>query len=538
VAAGTVDNTATATGRAPDGGTVQDTDSTSTPVQPTVTDVRLRKTVNDTSPRVGNVVTYTLTVSNTGAADADDVVVVDTLPSGVTYVSADAPCDRSGVTVRCELGTVPAGASRSLDVRVRVDPLPEVGADHQHLFDVQKTEVQVDVEADDQATGTVSCMPGYVVSDGSGRIDHVDQGTGTLADLHMTENDAVGEDGWRAHFVNDATGRAQGKVFAVCVRTESEVVDGHSHHLVVGDLISETHPLPHGRTDVTMSCAPGRTPIQPGYALDGSAPLLTTYPSGATGWTWGVVNDGEATTGTFTMRCLDIRVSTANGHTHQLGPDEVRQHVTVPPGQEAELTLSCAGDAKGVVAGYDVDEGLVVLGNDPRPIVRVFRLLNPTGSPLGADLHLLCLANRTAGGADRNGHVVNIATVSTSTPETSTVDNRDIVAIQVDDSPAVLPVAPVTVSGASVAATVRCGSGGGTCVGRATLLAASGLRVGGHVVQAGSVLARGAYRIRSGTRATLHLRKTAIGRKALGSRALTRARLRIGGETRTVRIRH
>ena len=62
-----------------------------------------------------------------------------------------------------------------------MNPLPELGADHQHLFDVQKTEVHVDVDYDDQAVGTVSCMPGYVVTDGSGRIDHVDQGTGTFA---------------------------------------------------------------------------------------------------------------------------------------------------------------------------------------------------------------------------------------------------------------------------------------------------------------------------------------------------------------------
>ena len=107
VNAGQVDNTATATGKTPDGGTVQDSDSTTTPVQPTVTNIKVRKTVDDTTPREGDVITYTLTVTNTGAADADDVVLVDSLPSGVTYVSADAPCTRSGSTVRCELGTVP-----------------------------------------------------------------------------------------------------------------------------------------------------------------------------------------------------------------------------------------------------------------------------------------------------------------------------------------------------------------------------------------------------------------------------------------------
>ncbi|MCW2772381.1 MAG: hypothetical protein JWN91_707 [Nocardioides sp.] len=542
VNAGKVDNTATASGTPPNGTPVTDADSTTTPVQPSSTNVKVRKTVDDATPRVGDVVTYTLTVTNTGAADARDVVVVDALPTGVTFVSADAACTRSGSTVRCELGTVPAGATRSVDVRVKVDPLPEIGADHQHLFDVQKTEVHVDIEPGDRATGTASCMPGYVVSDGSGRIDHVDQDTGTLADVHMTENHAVGNGSWTASFVNDATGRAQAKVFAVCIQTQSETVNGHSHNLVVGNVISETHALPTGRTDVTLNCAPGQTPVQPGHQLDGVAPVLTTYPSGDNGWTFGVVTDtgGDAATqGTFSIRCLDNLVSTANGHTHALGLDEVRQTVTVPAGQSAEFTLSCAGDAKGIVAGYDIDPGLVVLGNDPRPIIRVFKFYNPTNGPLSADLYLLCLANRTERGADQGGNIVNTASVTTTTPESSSSDNSDSVTIQVDDSPMVTPVAPlVTVTQSKVAATVKCGAGGGSCKGVATLVASSTQKVNGKAVKKGTVLARATYKIKSGKKVTLQLEKTGPGRKALASSSIKKASLTIGGDTVTVRIRH
>ena len=533
---GSVDNTATATGTTPAHGTVQDSSSTTTPVEPTVTNVKVTKAVDDTTPREDDAITYTLTVTNTGAADADDVTIVDHLPSGVTFVSAETPCTHSGSTVTCEIGTLPSGASRSYDVLVRVDPLPEVGADHQHLFDVQKTEVHVDVEPGDEATGTATCMPGYVVTDGSGRTDHVDQGTGTLADLHMTESHAVGNDSWRAHFVNDATGRAQAKVFAVCVKTESETVNGHVHDLVVGAPMSETQALPAGRTDIAMTCSPGQTPIQPGYQLGDADPVVTTYPDGSDGWRWAVQNDGAATTGTFTLRCLDDLVSTANGHTHRLGLDEVRQTVTVPAGQTAEFTLSCASEAKGIVAGYDIDPGLVVLGNDPRPVVRVFKFWNPTNGPLQARLYLHCLANRTEKGADQGGSIVNTATVTTSTPESSTADNADSVTVRVDTSPAVVPVTPtVVVTSSRVAATVKCGSGGGVCRGRATLVAASTRTVGGHVVKKGALLAKATYKIRSGSRATLQLKQTALGKKAL--RVLKNAQLRIDGEVRTVRIR-
>ena len=114
----------------------------------------------------------------------------------------------------------------------------------------------------------------------------------------------------------------------------------------------------------------------------------------------------------------------------------------------------------------------------------------------------------------------------------------DSVTIAVDDSPVVVPIAPLAVSGSSVSAAVRCGNGGGVCKGQASLVAVSTVRVGGRTIKAGTVLAKGAYRIRSGTKGTVKLHTTAAGRKALGSKALKKAKLTIGGDTRTVRLKH
>lgn len=537
VTAGEVVNTATVTGKTPGGSTVTDNDSTTTPVEATLTNVTVDKVSDNPSPRVGDTVTYTLTLANTGAADAHDVVVTDTLPGGVTFVSATSPCALTGSTVRCEIGTLAAGDSRALKIKVTVDPLPALGTDHQHQLDVQKTEVHVDLEAGEQVTGNVTCQPGYVVSDGSGRIDHVDQDTGTVADVHMIENRAIGDDGWRATFVNDAVGRAQAKVFAVCIRKSTEVVNGHSHDVVLHDPLTETRALPTGRTDVTLTCAPGQTPAQPGYLLDGPASVLTTYPSGANGWTFGVVNDGRATTGTFSLRCLDDLVTTASGHTHGLGLDEVRQTVTVPAGQTVDYTLTCADGSKGIVAGYDLDPGLVNLGNDPRPIIRVFKLHNPTSGPLDARLYLLCLSIRTERGADPGGEIVNTASVTTSSSETSTTDNSDSATIDVDTTAAVAPVTPkVKVSGEKVTTTVKCRGEQGRCVGKAWLVASTSKRVHGTFIKKGTVLARTTYSIRAGAKVVLKLSATSTGRTALSPRGFDKARLSIAGETWIVRI--
>jgi hypothetical protein len=372
----------------------------------------------------------------------------------------------------------------------------------------------------------------------------------------MTDNHAVGEDGWTARFVNNATGRAQAKVFSVCVARDSEVVNGHQHQLVTSDQQSETRSLPTGRTDVTLTCDTGQVPVQPGWALDDAAPVVTSYPNGERGWTFAVDNAGGASAGTFTLRCLDVLTSEADGHQHELGFDEVRQSVTVQPGQVSEITLSCASDAKGIVAGYDVDPGLVVLGNDPRPVIRVFKLFNPTDQPLDADLYLHCLANRTEKGADAGGTVTNTATVSTSTAETTTDDNSSSVAFQVDTSP-VSPVSPVVphnpvapaapssvrlvavkalVSKSAVATTVSC-TGAEDCAGRAQLVASKRMKVNGHVVKKGTVLATVTYSVEAGTKAKLKLVKTKAGRTALRGKAVRKVTLRIGGKAFTVSLR-
>ena len=69
----------------------------------------------------GNNLIYFITVTNLGPSPADAVVVVDTLPAGVTFVSA-TPSQGSCVSVNCSLGTLASGATATITVKVKVNP--------------------------------------------------------------------------------------------------------------------------------------------------------------------------------------------------------------------------------------------------------------------------------------------------------------------------------------------------------------------------------------------------------------------------------
>lgn len=69
---------------------------------------------------LGRPATFEITVANTGDAPARDAVLVDTIPAGVAFVSADNDGQFAAGRVQWSLGTLEPGASRS--VRVVVNP--------------------------------------------------------------------------------------------------------------------------------------------------------------------------------------------------------------------------------------------------------------------------------------------------------------------------------------------------------------------------------------------------------------------------------
>jgi uncharacterized repeat protein (TIGR01451 family) len=90
----------------------------------TVTQLADLSITNSDSPDpvgVGQTLTYTLTVHDSGPADAPNVRVTDALPAGVVYQSAtpsQGSCAQASGTVTCDLGTIANGGGATVTIKI------------------------------------------------------------------------------------------------------------------------------------------------------------------------------------------------------------------------------------------------------------------------------------------------------------------------------------------------------------------------------------------------------------------------------------
>ena len=123
--AGTIANQASVTSDLNDPDPDDNAATVETTVDP-VADLSLTKTGTPDPVLAGELLTYTLSVQNSGPSSAGGAAVFDVLPAGVTYESAapsQGSCSETGGTVGCTLGTLADGDSATVEIRVRA-PVP------------------------------------------------------------------------------------------------------------------------------------------------------------------------------------------------------------------------------------------------------------------------------------------------------------------------------------------------------------------------------------------------------------------------------
>jgi uncharacterized repeat protein (TIGR01451 family) len=67
----------------------------------------------------GGLVVYTILVQNNGPANAENIVLIDTLPVSATFIIASGNCSEASGIVTCDLGTLVSGQEISLSIVVQ-----------------------------------------------------------------------------------------------------------------------------------------------------------------------------------------------------------------------------------------------------------------------------------------------------------------------------------------------------------------------------------------------------------------------------------
>ncbi|MGI9319901.1 MAG: IPTL-CTERM sorting domain-containing protein [Thiogranum sp.] len=282
----------------------------------------------------GTELTYDLSVYNDGPADADNVTITDTLPAGVTFVSASAGCTHLAGVVTCDVGSL-ANDSLSSNYEIVVGipadmPLGEisnsavtdsdspdsnqnnntssapsqvvtaVAAEGTALFAVDKW--YVDDNNETPVTLTLECTSGsYAPSQvtvypdagwGSGKVEHmfvVDNIPGSIDSCTVVEDDVAGytpfyfcQQDWSMSLVDTsvcADAPPLGPIPGTTACGWNDIVAGDSNMCLI---VNEQTPVEVDVTKVWEVIGSMQADIDPdvGITLWCDAPIVDGYSSG------------------------------------------------------------------------------------------------------------------------------------------------------------------------------------------------------------------------------------------------------------------
>ena len=104
----------------PGNGILSEDDMDDATINPTIADVSLALSVDESRPGVGDIVTCSITVCNDGPDDASGVSAAVTIPAGFSYVDSSA-AGYDASTATWDIGALQSGESASMDIRLLVE---------------------------------------------------------------------------------------------------------------------------------------------------------------------------------------------------------------------------------------------------------------------------------------------------------------------------------------------------------------------------------------------------------------------------------
>jgi uncharacterized repeat protein (TIGR01451 family) len=366
-------------------------------------DLSVVKTATSTPAIPGTSISYRLVVRNAGPDAAINARVTDALPAGLTFQSASPGCAASGQNVTCTLGNLAAGGSQTFTVTASVDSQLDAG----ELTNTATTssETPDPKPSDNTSTTRVPVEP--------------------QADLAIVK---------RALSSRPVPGRNLTYELTVTNNGPSPARD-----------VRVTDPLPRGLSFVSAS--------------EGCR-----FESGTVTCTVAALESGRSVTFRVVTRVASsvtgglANTATVESPTRDPEPSNNRDTEEVPPGPEADLSITKVASVDRVAVGSQLFYTLVVRNDGPSDAQNVvvtdaagagLTLLSARGSQGACSVEagrVTCrLGTLAAGGtaqvlvsarADQVGELVNSATVESPTEDPDPRDNRDERRVTGDPPPA------------------------------------------------------------------------------------------------------